>query len=132
MIAASIALVIIALIGAPLFTVLAAAGLLASHNAEISPDILIIEMNRLASSPNMIAWFPEVAALLGIRSQQMENPLSAQVFSGNHLLEGMYPYAACYGGHQFGHWAGQLGDGRAIGCNQSPPVVAEGGSHDGA
>ena len=55
MIAASIILVFIALIGAPLFTVLAAAGLLASHNAEISPDILIIEMNRLASSPNMIA-----------------------------------------------------------------------------
>ena len=55
MIAASIILVIIALIGAPLFTVLAATGLLASHNADISPDILIIEMNRLASSPNMIA-----------------------------------------------------------------------------
>ena len=26
----------------------------------------------------------------------------------------MKPYAARYGGHQFGHWAGQLGDGRAI------------------
>ena len=26
----------------------------------------------------------------------------------------MEPYAARYGGHQFGHWAGQLGDGRAI------------------
>ena len=26
----------------------------------------------------------------------------------------MYPYAACYAGHQFGNWAGQLGDGRAI------------------
>ena len=26
----------------------------------------------------------------------------------------MQPYAACYGGHQFGSWAGQLGDGRAI------------------
>jgi uncharacterized protein YdiU (UPF0061 family) len=26
----------------------------------------------------------------------------------------MAPYAACYGGHQFGTWAGQLGDGRAI------------------
>ncbi|MCO7223183.1 YdiU family protein [Pleionea sp. CnH1-48] len=66
------------------------------------------------SSPNTIAWFPEVADLLGITPQQMESPLSAQVFSGNHLVEGMYPYAACYGGHQFGHWAGQLGDGRAI------------------
>lgn len=55
MIAAAIILVVIAMIGAPLFTVLAAGGLLASHSADISPDILIIEMNRLASSPNMIA-----------------------------------------------------------------------------
>ena len=55
MAAATIALIIIALIGAPLFTVIAAGGILASHSAEISPDILIIEMNRLASSPNMVA-----------------------------------------------------------------------------
>lgn len=55
MIAATILLVVIALVGAPLFTVIAAGGLLASHSADISPDILIIEMHRLASSPNMIA-----------------------------------------------------------------------------
>jgi uncharacterized protein YdiU (UPF0061 family) len=36
------------------------------------------------------------------------------VLGGNRLVPGMRPYAACYGGHQFGHWAGQLGDGRAI------------------
>jgi uncharacterized protein YdiU (UPF0061 family) len=36
------------------------------------------------------------------------------IFSGNQLVEGMQPYAMCYGGHQFGNWAGQLGDGRAI------------------
>lgn len=52
---AAFLLIVIALLGAPLFTVLAAGGLLASHSADISPDILIIEMNRLASSPNMIA-----------------------------------------------------------------------------
>ncbi len=34
--------------------------------------------------------------------------------SGNLVLDGMNPYAMCYGGHQFGNWAGQLGDGRAI------------------
>ena len=55
MIAAAILLVVIAMIGAPLFTVLAAGGLLTSHASDISPDILIIEMNRLATSPNMIA-----------------------------------------------------------------------------
>ena len=37
-----------------------------------------------------------------------------QIFSGNRLLAGMDHYATCYGGHQFGNWAGQLGDGRAI------------------
>ena len=54
-IAVVILLVVIALIGAPLFMVLAAGGILASFSADISPDILIIEMNRLAASPNMIA-----------------------------------------------------------------------------
>ena len=55
MIAAAILLVVIALIGAPLFTVIAAGAVLASHSADISPDIIIIEMHRLAASPNMIA-----------------------------------------------------------------------------
>ena len=55
MLAVVLTLVALALIGVPLFVVLAAGGLLASHTADISPDILIIEMNRLASSPNMIA-----------------------------------------------------------------------------
>jgi C4-dicarboxylate transporter DctM subunit len=55
MIIAAAILLVIALIGAPLFMVLAASGILASHSADISPDILIIEMHRLAASPNMIA-----------------------------------------------------------------------------
>ena len=55
MIIAAILLVIIALIGAPLFTVIAAGGILTSYSTDISPDILIIEMHRLAASPNMIA-----------------------------------------------------------------------------
>ena len=48
-------LIIIALLGAPLFTVLAAGGVLASVASSITPDILIVEMNRLASSPSMLA-----------------------------------------------------------------------------
>ena len=55
MLAPALILVVLALLGVPLFVVLAAGGLLASHAADISPDILIIEMNRLATSPNMIA-----------------------------------------------------------------------------
>jgi uncharacterized protein YdiU (UPF0061 family) len=33
---------------------------------------------------------------------------------GNHLPENIKPYSTAYAGHQFGNWAGQLGDGRAI------------------
>ena len=66
------------------------------------------------SAPRLLAHSPEVAALLGIDETDIASPAFAQVFGGNALLEGMQPYAANYGGHQFGNWAGQLGDGRAI------------------
>jgi uncharacterized protein YdiU (UPF0061 family) len=66
------------------------------------------------AAPRLIAWSREVAAMLDIDPADIESPAFAQVFGGNALLEGMQPYAANYGGHQFGNWAGQLGDGRAI------------------
>ncbi len=66
------------------------------------------------AAPRLIAWSREVAALLGIDDAEIASPQFAQVFGGNALVEGMQPYAANYGGHQFGNWAGQLGDGRAI------------------
>ena len=55
MFSAVLIFVLLALVGVPLFVVLAGGGLLASNYADISPDILIIEMHRLASTPNMIA-----------------------------------------------------------------------------
>ncbi len=64
--------------------------------------------------PRLIAHSPEVAAILGIDERDIASPDFANVFGGNALVEGMEPYAANYGGHQFGNWAGQLGDGRAI------------------
>ncbi|HWA12757.1 MAG TPA: YdiU family protein, partial [Burkholderiales bacterium] len=66
------------------------------------------------AAPRLIAYSPDVAQLLGIPEADMQSGEFARVFGGNALLEGMQPYAANYGGHQFGHWAGQLGDGRAI------------------
>jgi uncharacterized protein YdiU (UPF0061 family) len=65
-------------------------------------------------APATLAIAPEVAALLGFAPEDLHDPGFAEVFAGNRTLPGMAPYAACYGGHQFGHWAGQLGDGRAI------------------
>jgi len=66
------------------------------------------------SSPRLIAHSREVAAMLGLSPENVASAQFAEVFSGNALLEGMQPYSANYGGHQFGNWAGQLGDGRAI------------------
>lgn len=63
------------------------------------------------SDPKLVAASPEVAELLGLDPATSD---FAQIFAGNTQLPGMAPYAMCYGGHQFGHWAGQLGDGRAI------------------
>jgi len=65
-------------------------------------------------APRLLAYSREVAAMLGLTAVQCESTEFADVFAGNRLAAGMQPYAACYGGHQFGNWAGQLGDGRAI------------------
>lgn len=64
--------------------------------------------------PNLIAFSPEAASLIDLDEASCKSLLFTDVFSGNRLLRGMSPFAMCYGGHQFGSWAGQLGDGRAI------------------
>lgn len=66
------------------------------------------------SKPEMLIWSPEAAALLDLTAEDMNSPQAAAIFTGNELAPGMDPFATRYGGHQFGHWAGQLGDGRAI------------------
>lgn len=65
-------------------------------------------------APALLAWSPEVAQLLDLAEEDVRSASFADIFGGNALMAGMEPYAACYGGHQFGNWAGQLGDGRAI------------------
>jgi uncharacterized protein YdiU (UPF0061 family) len=72
------------------------------------------------AKPRLLAWSDELGDFLGIA-----RPTSPDVFAGNQVLPGMQPYAARYGGHQFGHWAGQLGDGRAITLGE---VIATDGS----
>ena len=66
------------------------------------------------TGPKLIAWSPEAAALLDLPADPGDGEVLGEVFAGNRLLPGMLPIATCYGGHQFGTWAGQLGDGRAI------------------
>ena len=68
---------------------------------------------KSVAAPQLVAWSPETAELLDLGRGE-PGPELVATLSGNGLLPGSRPYAMCYGGHQFGHWAGQLGDGRAI------------------
>jgi len=65
-------------------------------------------------APRLLAWSDAAGALLGASPPTDPTGSVALTLGGNQLLRGMRPIACAYGGHQFGHWAGQLGDGRAI------------------
>ncbi len=61
--------------------------------------------------PQIIGWSESVAKDLNL--SRNEDKIT-EILSGNYVSPDMKPYSARYGGHQFGHWAGQLGDGRAL------------------
>lgn len=63
-------------------------------------------------NPSLIIASEEMANELAIDDTSTEDFLN--ILSGKEIHKDSQPYAMCYGGHQFGHWAGQLGDGRAI------------------
>lgn len=74
-------------------------------------------------NPELLAWSEDLAKELGTQAPVGQNgskeDLSIsqndiKILGGNLVTDSMSPYAACYAGHQFGNWAGQLGDGRAI------------------
>jgi len=67
-----------------------------------------------STEPYLVAYSREVCELLDLDPAECERPEFPLIMSGSAPLPGSKPYAQCYGGHQFGTWAGQLGDGRAI------------------
>ena len=77
------------------------------------------------AAPRLVAHSREMAERLGLSKADVASPEFARVFAGNALWPGMQPYAANYGGHQFGHWAGQLGDGRAIALGEVVNAAGE-------
>ncbi len=67
-----------------------------------------------SQNPRLISANSKLAQELKISPDYLRSEEFVTVFSGNSVLPNNIPYAMCYGGHQFGQWAGQLGDGRAI------------------
>ncbi len=69
---------------------------------------------KKAASPVVVDYVQDLADELQLPIADWEEKQAAAYLSGSELLPGSVPHALCYGGHQFGNWAGQLGDGRAI------------------
>jgi uncharacterized protein YdiU (UPF0061 family) len=62
----------------------------------------------------LVAASRDAAALIDLRESELTRDEFIRIAGGTAILRGMQPLSALYGGHQFGVWAGQLGDGRAI------------------
>ena len=65
-------------------------------------------------APYLVSASARAAALVGIDPAAFQTREFVEVFTGNRLPAAAQSLAAVYSGHQFGNWAGQLGDGRAI------------------
>ncbi|MGN6648380.1 MAG: protein adenylyltransferase SelO [Cytophaga sp.] len=77
-----------------------------------TPGVLYCQvMPTPVAKPTLLAWSDAVAFNLGL---DQPDELDVSILGGNAINPQMKPYASCYAGHQFGNWAGQLGDGRAI------------------
>lgn len=81
---------------------------------------------RSFPAARLLAYSRDMAQTLGLSEEDCQSQRFVEVFSGTRLLDGMKPHAQCYGGHQFGNWAGQLGDGRAINLGAA---IAPNGQH---
>lgn len=84
-------------------------------------------------SPEFVAVSAPALALLGLVAEEvLKDPLGPEYLSGSKVMPGSEPAAHCYCGHQFGQFAGQLGDGAAcyLGevkapAGQSPELLLE-------
>ncbi|HEX9153016.1 MAG TPA: YdiU family protein, partial [Flavobacterium sp.] len=69
---------------------------------------------KIPSNPSLIHASDEVAKAIGLSEADLLTTDFLNTFSGSTVYPETKPFALCYAGHQFGNWAGQLGDGRAI------------------
>lgn len=85
-----------------------------NHFAALPADFYTRLRPTPLPSPTLVAHSASCARLLGLDPAALHSEELLQALSGNSVLPGSEPLAAVYSGHQFGIWAGQLGDGRAI------------------
>lgn len=86
------------------------------HNrfARLGSDFSTRLQPQALPDPYWISRNHGMARELGLGAHWLESQQALQALTGNEVLPGSEPLASVYSGHQFGQWAGQLGDGRAI------------------
>jgi uncharacterized protein YdiU (UPF0061 family) len=82
--------------------------------AELPPAFYTRLMPTPLPEPYFVVASASAAQLVGIDAASLESADFVATFTGNRVPSRAQPLAAVYSGHQFGVWAGQLGDGRAI------------------
>ncbi len=82
--------------------------------AELGPAFFTDLQPTPLPSPHLVAMNETLAREMGLDPALLATDEAVNAFSGNLPLAGSRPLASVYSGHQFGVWAGQLGDGRAI------------------
>ncbi|WP_370477617.1 protein adenylyltransferase SelO [Tamlana flava] len=87
---------------------------LENNRRQVSNACFSYVFPKKTPKPELIHVSPEMLDNLGMSSKNAQSETFLNVFTGNYVLPNTKPYAMCYSGHQFGSWAGQLGDGRAI------------------
>ena len=82
--------------------------------ARLGPGFYTALAPQPLPSPYWVGRSTSTARELGLIESWLTSPELLEVLAGNQPLAGTQPLASVYSGHQFGQWAGQLGDGRAI------------------
>ena len=78
------------------------------------------------ADPYLVAVSAPACGLVGVDPATLGEPESLAALAGNAVLPNSRPLAAVYAGHQFGVWAGRLGDGRALLLGDAPAKAASG------
>lgn len=92
--------------------------------AALGPPLFTELRPRGLPNPYWVGRSEQVATCLGLTPSAMNSKSALLAFTGNRDLAGARPLASVYSGHQFGMWAGQLGDGRA--CLLGEVALADG------
>ena len=99
--------------------------------AALGPDFYTPMATQPIAQPYVVGHSASAHSLIGLPAHALQSELWQHVLAGNQVPAGAQPLSTVYSGHQFGVWAGQLGDGRAALLGEmAPPPEHIGVAHE--